>query len=157
MARLAGAPAREIRTDGSSHPFMPGGIPLPEDGMRVALNDMATERFKSMLPPEPAATSDELEIILAERTFGTEELSSYSACLEALQDEPSAGLHPGDAESLGVREGDRVAVPAGASAVELAVKIFNNMAPGVMVVPRLRRLPWQALGKFIRREDIRRI
>jgi NADH-quinone oxidoreductase subunit G len=159
MARLAGEPAREIRTDGSSHSFMPvipEGIRLPEDGMRVALNDRATERFKSILPPEPAATSDELEIILAERTFGTEELSSYSACLEALQDEPSAGLHPGDAESLGVRAGDRVAVPAGASAVELTVKIFNNMAPGVMMVPRLRRLPWQALEKRIRRQDIRK-
>ena len=98
-----------------------------------------------------------LEIILAERTFGTEELSSYSACLEALQDEPFAGLHPRDAESLGVREGDRVAFPAGASSVELAVRIFTNMAPGVMVVPRLRRMPWQTLGKSVHRKDIRKI
>jgi NADH-quinone oxidoreductase subunit G len=160
MARLAGEPALEGRKAGN-HPFvrpkLPGAITLPEDGMRVALNDMATERFKSMLSPDPAATSDELEIILAERTFGTEELSSYSACLEPLQDEPFAGLHPGDAESLGVCDGDRVAVPAGASAVELAVKIFGNMAPGVMVVPRLRHLPWQVLGKSVRRRDIRRI
>jgi NADH-quinone oxidoreductase subunit G len=158
MARLAGQPALERRTGGSNHPFeLLEGITLPEDGMRVALNDMATERFKLILPPDPAAKSDELEIIPAERTFGTEELSSYSACLEALQNEPFAGLHPRDAESLGVREGDRVAFPAGASSVELAVRIFTNMAPGVMVVPRLRRLPWQAFEKRIRRQDIRKI
>jgi hypothetical protein len=30
------------------------------------------------------------------------------------------------------------------------------MAPGVVVIPRLRRLPWQALGKRIRRQDIRK-
>jgi NADH-quinone oxidoreductase subunit G len=148
MARLAGSPSLGRTTI--------GGVTLPEDGMRVALKEMATERLKSILPPGPAAKSDELEIILAERTFGTEELSSYSACLEALQEKPFAGLHPRDAESLGVRAGDHIAVPAGASTVELAVSVFDDMAPGVMVVPRLRRLPWQAFAKFIRREDIRR-
>ena len=31
------------------------------------------------------------------------------------------------------------------------------MAPGVMVVPRLRRLPWQTFGKAVHRQDIRKI
>jgi len=163
MARLAGQPSPEGRADGSRPSLMhmqwPAGITLPEDGTRVVLNDTAAERFASILPPvpPPAAKPDELEILLADRTFGTEELSSYSACLEPLQDEPFAGLNPEDAEAFGVRTDDRIAVPAGASSVELAVRIFKNMAPGVMVVPRLRRLSWQALEKRIRRQDIRKV
>jgi NADH-quinone oxidoreductase subunit G len=129
---------------------------FPEEGQRLSLTNPPADRFKPILPPSPAAESDDLEIVLTERTFGTEELSSYSACLETLGDEPFAGLHRRDAEPLGLREGDRIAIRTGNATVELAVKVFDNMAPGVLVVPRLRRLPWQSLGKRIRRQDIRK-
>jgi NADH-quinone oxidoreductase subunit G len=166
MARLAGASLDGAKA-GRNHPFetradlvagttLPGGIALSGDGLRVILKDQATEPFKPILPPAPAAKSDELEVLLTEHTFGTEELSSYSACLEEVQDKPFAGLHPGDAASIGVRDGDRVAVNAGASAVKLDVKVFDNMAAGVMVVPRLRGLSGQTLAKRIRRQDIRK-
>jgi NADH-quinone oxidoreductase subunit G len=128
---------------------------FPEEGLRLALNSPSAGRFKP-LPPPAAAESDQLGIILTERTFGTEELSSYSACLEALEDEPFAGLHPEDAGSLGIRHGDRIAIRTAKGAVELAAKVFDNMAAGVMVIPRLRRLPWQALGKCVRRKDLRK-
>ena len=129
---------------------------LPAEGMRSIRKDLSAGRFQSMPPPAPAAGSDEFEIILAERTFGTEELSSYSACLETLEDEPFAGLHRKDAETLGIAEGDRIAIRTEKATVELAVKLFDRMAPGVVVIPRLRRLPWRELGKRIRRQDIRK-
>jgi NADH-quinone oxidoreductase subunit G len=117
---------------------------------------VSADRFHSSLPLAGSADPNEIEIILSERTFGTEELSSYSACLETLEDELFAGLHRKEADSLDIRDGDRIAIRTESATVELAVKVFDHMAPGVMVVPRLRRLPWQALGKRIRRQDIRK-
>jgi NADH-quinone oxidoreductase subunit G len=134
-----------------------GVAALPEEGLRLAAKNPSADRFKPVLLPPAPAESDELEIILSERTFGSEELSSFSACLETLQDEPFAGLHREDAGHLGVRDGDRISIRSGNAAVELAVKVFDNMAPGVMVIPRLRRLAWQALGKRVQRRDILKV
>jgi len=161
MARLAGEPALGGTIHSSKHPDEKhaklGGIALPDEGMRVALKDQTAERFKSELPPQATAGSEELEIILTERVFGSEELSSYSTCLETLADEPFAGMHRTDAESIGIRDGDRIAIRTGNSTVELVAKVYDNMAAGVLAVPRLRRLPWQAFAKRIRRQDIRKI
>jgi anaerobic selenocysteine-containing dehydrogenase len=54
---------------------------------------------------------------------------------------------------MGVRDGDRISIRSGNAAVDFAVKVFDNMAPGVVVIPRLRRLAWQALGKRVQRRD----
>jgi hypothetical protein len=125
--------------------------------LRLTSKNLSADRFHSGLPPAASADPNEIEIILSERTFGTEELSSYSACLETLEDEPFAGLHRKEADSIGIRDGDRIAIRTGNASVELAVKVFDHMAPCAMVVPRLRRLPWQMLGKRIRRQDIRKV
>jgi NADH-quinone oxidoreductase subunit G len=130
---------------------------LPEEGVRMAQKGLSADRFKSILPPATAAESDDFKIIVAERTFGTEELSSYSACLEPLVEKPFAGLRQEDAAALGISDGDRITVGTAKAAVEIAVKVFDRMAPGVIMVPRLRGLPGQALGKRIRRQDIRKV
>jgi NADH-quinone oxidoreductase subunit G len=135
---------------------LPGGDAFPEEGLRLALKNPPPDRFQSVLPPSAAVDPDKFEILLTERTFGTEELSSYSACLETLEDAPFACFCRRDADSLGIRDGDRVAVPAENAVVVLAARVLDTMAPGVMVVPRLRRLPWQAFAKRIRRQDIRK-
>ncbi|MCU0591844.1 MAG: molybdopterin-dependent oxidoreductase, partial [Desulfobacterales bacterium] len=136
------------------------GVPdterLPSDGLRLALRNSSAERFKSVLPHAPAAEPDDLEVILTERTFGTEELSSYSACLETLEEEPFAGLSPNDAENLGIRDGERITIRTEDGAVGLVARVCGNMAAGTVMIPRLRRLPWQALGGRIRRKDIRK-
>jgi NADH-quinone oxidoreductase subunit G len=163
MARLAGegipiarnAPYDHFIKRASVLAGLPATGHLPPDGSRLALREISAERFKSMLPPPQTVEPDGMEIILAERTFGTEELSTYSACLETLEDEPFAGLSPKDAEALGVRNGDRIAIHT-ENDVVLAVRVYDNLAAGVVLIPRLRRLPWQALGKSIRRQDIRK-
>ncbi|MBI5577736.1 MAG: NADH-quinone oxidoreductase subunit NuoG [Deltaproteobacteria bacterium] len=165
MAQLAGEPmaseigARPEYFGGSTVSELaelPDVEAFPEEGQRLSPKNLPADRFKSVLPPSSAAESDELEIILTERTFGSEDLSSYSACLETREDEPLAGLHRRDAESLGIREGDGIAIRTGNTTLEFAVRVYDNMASGVMVVPRLQRLPWQGLGKRVRRQDIRK-
>ena len=130
---------------------------FPEEGLRLAARSLSENRFKTFLPPTAAAEMDEFEIILTERTFGTEELSSYSACLKTLKDEPFAGLQRTDAEALGIRDGDRIAIRTGNTRVEFAARVFDNMAPGVMVVPRLQRRPGPALGKRVHRRDVLKV
>jgi len=164
MARLAGAGIPVDRN--VSHEYflkrasVLAGLPdaghLPLDGSRLALREISAERFKSMPSPAQTVEPDGMEIILAERTFGTEELSTYSACLETLADEPFAGLSRQDAEALDIRDGDRIAIPTENGDVLLAARVYGNMAAGAMLIPRLRRLPWQTLGKSIRRQDIRK-
>ena len=77
--------------------------------------------------------------------------------LETLEDEPCAGLHRTDAETLGIAKGDRIAIRTDTATVELVAKLFDRMAPGVVVIPRLRRLPWRELGKRIQRRDIHKV
>jgi NADH-quinone oxidoreductase subunit G len=162
IARLAGDSMRsetrplpeELSGPAPGIERLPGVDAFPEEGLRLASQDPPADHFGSYLPPAASADPDELELILAERTFGTEELSSYSACLETLEEEAFAGVHHTDAARLGLRDGDRIAIRAGKTAVALVARVFDGMAPGVIVVPRLRRLPWQALGRRIRRQDI---
>jgi NADH-quinone oxidoreductase subunit G len=130
---------------------------IPEEGIRLAWGPVSPARFQPLPPAEPVAASDEFEIILAERTFGTEELSTYSACLETLEEKAFAGWLRTDAEALGIGEGDRLTIRTETATVELSARLFDRMAPGVVVIPRLHRLPWQAFGKRIRRQDIRKI
>jgi anaerobic selenocysteine-containing dehydrogenase len=93
--------------------------------------------------------------VATERTFGTEELSGYSACLRELNEPPFVGLHPADAAALGLREGDRAALRTPAGALALTVRTFADMAAGVVVVPRLRPAPLPA-GSRIKRQDLRK-
>jgi len=165
MARLAGedipldiSAQREYFNKQTSQLW--AGLPdtrhLPPDGLRLPLPNNSPDRFKPFEPPAPAAGTDDLEIILTERTFGTEELSTYSSCLETLEDEPFAGIAHADAELLGIRDGDRIAIRTDNGAVALVARVYGNMASGAVMIPRLRRLSWQALGKRIRRQDIRK-
>jgi len=133
-----------------------GVAAVPDEGMRLALREPSAGCFQPIPAPAPTPATDEFEIILAERTFGTEELSSYSDCLETLEDKPFAGWHRKDAETLGISEGERIAIRTETATVELTARLFDRMAPGVVVIPRLRRLPWQALGQRIHRRDIRK-
>jgi len=168
MARLAGEAIGDHEPDQHEYfqNLLSGAAPelaalagvkaLPDDGIPLALRSRSPGRFQSLPLAEPAAGSDEFEVILTERIFGTEELSSYSPCLETLEEKPFAGWLREDAETLGISEGDRMAIRTATATVELTARLFDRMAPGVVVIPRLRRLPWQALGKRVRRQDIRK-
>jgi NADH-quinone oxidoreductase subunit G len=136
------------------HPALGEIAAIPEDGLRLELGDPAATSWVP-LPPAAAAFADEFEVVATERTFGTEELSGYSACLRELNEPPFVGLHPADAAALGLREGDRAALRSPAGALALTVRTFADMAAGVVVVPRLRPAPLPA-GSRIKRQDLRK-
>jgi NADH-quinone oxidoreductase subunit G len=139
----------------ASHPALREMPRIPEDGVRLSLGTSGAPRFAAP-PVPPASVPDELEVVVTERTFGTEELSAYSTCLESLQERPFVALHPRDADAWGLGDGDRVALRAPSGTVELDVRCVEGMAPGVAVLPRLRSTALPATGSRLRRHDLRK-
>lgn len=164
LLRLAGEAAAFERGAGREHlaaaipelAALDGGEALPEQGLRLALREQADGRFQSVVPAAAAAGPDELDIVLTDRVFGSEELSSYSACLAPLEEAPFVGLSRQDAGILGIQSGDRLEIRTAGGEVRLAARVFDRMAAGVVLVPRLRGVAWQAFGKRIRRRDVRK-
>jgi len=95
---------------------------------------------------ETGAPDNSLELILVDWTFGTEELSAYSACLRELEPEPCATMHTSDAESLDLSDGNRIVIETENGGLEVNLRVAENMASGVLLVPKHRRLDWQTMG-----------
>jgi predicted molibdopterin-dependent oxidoreductase YjgC len=135
------------------------GAAPPADGVRRAAAPAEGQRFGAAPQAPGASVADGFDLLFVDATFGTEELSAGSACLEALAAEPFAGLHHRDAAALGVADGDRVSIRSKHGALDVRVRLFENMARGVIVVPRHRKLAWQALGHQLRvgPDDVRKV
>ena len=50
-----------------------------------------------------------------------------------------------DAAQLGISNGDTIAIRSAAGIVNVQVDVVENMARGVLVMPRHRKLDWQHL------------
>ena len=133
---------------------------LGEDGLRISSSEEGAPQWSVNWQEEKGkghGPEDVLEVILTDWTFGTEELSSFSPPLRKLERKPCASMHTSDANRLGLSRGDKVRISLDEGDVELDVWIEEDMAPGVMVLPRHRLLEWQkirALPKFVRFDEI---
>jgi len=96
------------------------------------------------IPPRVKENNGALELILAERLFGTEELFSYSdPVADTVQEEPLALMHYKDAVRAGLNNGDMVTLHLDRGVLRLRLATTVNMAQGCLVVPRHRDLNWQ--------------
>jgi NADH-quinone oxidoreductase subunit G len=128
---------------------LPAWDDIPDDGIRLHAainNDLRFERQNAFAIDKAAARDKSLALMLVDWTFGTEELSSYAACLQELESDPWATMHSGDAADLGLNAGDRIRIETDSGSLELILRVADSMAAGVLVVPRHRRLNWQNLG-----------
>jgi len=69
-------------------------------------------------------------------------------------------MHTNDAARLGLGRGDKVKIKLDEGDIEVDVWVEEDMAPGVMVLPRHRLLEWQKienLPKFVSYEDVKKI
>ena len=120
------------------------------------------KKYKSVLKELSEMETDQsrdahLELVMASWTFGTEELSRHSPPLKKVEKEPSVLMHIDDAARLGLSDGDRVKIKLDGGALEVNVTVRENMASGVIVMPRHRLLEWQkirTLPKIVRFEEI---
>jgi NADH-quinone oxidoreductase subunit G len=136
---------------------------IPDDGVRLQSAANADLRFKGDYASPFDKTKlqdDHLEVILVDWTFGTEELSAYTSCLWELEPEPCATMHTSDAESLDLSDGNRVVIETENGSLEVNLRVAENMATGVLVIPRHRILAWQIFetgSTSIGREQIKKV
>jgi NADH-quinone oxidoreductase subunit G len=115
-------------------------------GMRLLTEKSQVNAFSdkpSAKSPEPPA--EELELLLVDQTFGTEELAGYSPFIQNEEEEPHLVLHQDTAAELGLSPDDRVAVQLPGGEVTVPLKTAPNMAPNIVILPRHRRLTWQKI------------
>jgi NADH-quinone oxidoreductase subunit G len=87
----------------------------------------------------------ELELLLVDWTFETEELSAFSKFIRQVEKEPLLLMHPKDASRAGFKDKDRVTLHLDGGPLEIEASIVESIAPGIMVLPRHRQIYWQKL------------
>ena len=96
-----------------------------------------------MRPEELREDTGKFKLIFADLTFGTEALSAHSECLRELEPEPAVFMHTRAAESLGIIDGQMVAIQTANGSFEAKLRVAENMAASVLIVPRHRKMSWQ--------------
>jgi NADH-quinone oxidoreductase subunit G len=127
----------------------PSSDDIADDGVRLQSAADTDLRFKGQHAfgiDKTGAPDSSLELILVDWTFGTEELCAYSACLWELEPEPCATMHTSDARVFNLNDGYRIEIETDSGKLELILRVADNMAAGVFLVPRHRKLDWQMMG-----------
>jgi NADH-quinone oxidoreductase subunit G len=133
----------------SLHDPLPAGDDFPEDGVRLQAGPATNERFGldwAAAQNDDRAAGDRMRLITVDWTFGTEELSSYSPCLDTVVPSPVLFMHGEDAERLGLADGEPVVLTTETGSVTVALRVVGNMRAGMLILPRHHRLDWQLLG-----------
>jgi NADH-quinone oxidoreductase subunit G len=136
---------------------------IPEAGIRlkVAVSGESPRPRAASPHAEPSARVEEtLELILVEWTFGTEELSSLSPHLEKVEKSPCLFMPADDAARRGLKEGDRVLLTLEGGTLEVDLRVKENMAKGVVILPRHRRLGWRKMKRspvFVAASQIKKL
>ncbi|MFA5111504.1 MAG: molybdopterin dinucleotide binding domain-containing protein, partial [Desulfobaccales bacterium] len=115
-------------------------------GVRLLPEAKAEQDFAAIPQPPEEPPAAEAELLLVDWTFGTEELAAYSPLIRAVEAEPVLCMHPEDAARSGLAAGDRAAIHLPRGSLGVTVKLAPAMAPGVVALPRHRRLDWRKLA-----------
>jgi NADH-quinone oxidoreductase subunit G len=118
------------------------------DGVRLIPGKILQDNLPLTKIDQPRPRKSGLELILSDSTFGTEELSAYSRFARQGETSPELFMHPDDAARLGLAAGDKVAIRTDTEDVVFELALASNMAAGVIVAPRHRRVEWQKLKQW---------
>jgi NADH-quinone oxidoreductase subunit G len=119
---------------------------IPDEGLRLnscAKTDLRFTTDFSGQPEDHRSGPGNFQLVLSDLTFGTEVLSAHSECLRELEAEPSVIMHTREAHSLDLANGDTVTIQTESGKFEVKLKVVENMATGVLVVPRHHQISWQ--------------
>ncbi|MFP5213090.1 MAG: molybdopterin-dependent oxidoreductase, partial [Acidobacteriota bacterium] len=116
------------------------------DGKRIVPDRSEATPFASKIGAGgESRQANDLEVIMADRTFGTDELSAYSDTLNEVKEEPFICMHRADAALAGLEAGDRVALRLDRGSIDAKLILTDNMARGVVVLPRLPNGDWRVM------------
>ena len=123
--------------------------PLATEGIRVLPEKAGGLEFATEPSCSPGdLPADQLQVLVVDWTFGTEELASYSEIIQQVEVEPKACMHPADASRQGLQDGQRISIRLETGEVKLPLQVAENMARGVLLLPRHRRLGWQKSAQY---------
>jgi len=136
---------------------------IPDEGLRLNSGVKTDLRFTtdfSGQPEENQGSSGNLKLTFTDLTFGSEVLSVHSECLRELELEPAVLMHTSEAQSLDLMDGNSVSIITESGNFKTKLRVVENMATGVLVVPRHRKLSWQIFKTgmtSIGREQIQKV
>jgi NADH-quinone oxidoreductase subunit G len=136
---------------------------IPDAGIRLEFATKSDLRFTADEPwsfKKSGAQDKSMELILVDWTFGTEALSAHSECLWELEREPAVFMHTSEAQNLDLIDGEQVSIQTESGNLEAKLKAVENMAAGVLIVPRHRKISWQIFATgmtSIGREQIKKV
>jgi NADH-quinone oxidoreductase subunit G len=111
--------------------------------------------FPAAAPPEPLDAAKGFVVVRDDALFGTDEPGRYAALARAQAPAvPVVRLHAADAAMLGLPDGAAVAVALGERACDAVLAVRDDMARGVLVVPRLPQ--WAGLPPVLDPASLRR-
>jgi NADH-quinone oxidoreductase subunit G len=134
-----------------THPMFSDLLPVdafPDTGVRLNPGQgigIRIQRDQTVASQWDLKPDNDLELITVDRTFGTEELSVRSPYLRQLEKDPSLFLSKIDATQLGISNGDKMVIQSDAGNIDVHAAVVENMASGILVLPRHHRLDWQHL------------
>ena len=135
----------------AAHPVFSDLLPVdtfPDAGVRLNPGQgtgTRMDRDRPVAPQSEFKADDVLELITVDWTFGTEELSVRSPYLRQMEKPPCLFLSKKDAAQLGISDGDKMAIRSDAGTIDVHAAVVENMASGIIVLPRHHRLDWQHL------------
>ncbi len=129
-------------------PGKPDGWNPGPEGIRLLPESSSESDFQWTPAPDSATTEendDRFRLLAVDRVFGTEELSSLSEFIRAAEKEPVLMMSRRDAEALGLTEGDMATLDFPERPLTIRVGVRDDMAPGILILPRNWRLDWQQM------------
>jgi len=125
-------------------------LPYPADGVNLAARgDKPTVAMQTQGqtqgPRLEKRQPDNMELVMTQWTFGTEELSSCAGPIQQAEPDPHLVMHVDDAARAGLANGDTVTLHLDRGVLQLPIRIATSMATGVAVLPRHHRLHWQQI------------
>ncbi len=126
---------------------VPSANPSSE-GLRIDLGQKEEEPFAGGILSEKACRGNgELELLLSNWTFGTEELSAYSKFTQQVEKEPCLFMNPKDASRAGLKDNEKITLHLERGPLALELRVASNVAPGIIVLPKHRQLLWQKMQR----------
>lgn len=119
---------------------------IADEGLRLNSGAKTALRFASDFsgqPEQQPKSSERLQLIISDLTFGTEAHSAHSECLQELEPEPAVLMQTSEAQDLDLIDGDLISIQTENGRLEAQLKVVENMAAGALVIPRHRKLAWQ--------------
>jgi anaerobic selenocysteine-containing dehydrogenase len=118
-------------------------------GVRLLPDNAPVEAFSAEYEVKASEPDrGQVELLLVDWIFGTDELAAYAASIQQVEEEPFLLLAAGLAAELGLAPGDRVAIQLPGGEVRVRLKTAPRMSPRVAVLPRHHGLSWQKLKEW---------